>query len=268
LSRNPYITSEVVGEGAPIPPSDYTSLGSVVISKSYEVVKKAFNAQTALSSLKNWESNSKSMFLLPPLSVCSNVNPYILDGVHTGSATVFVATHDSERGNVGGSLVPASTQAYTLANVFMLAYPYGTPSVLSSYKFKTADDGAPANGAAQCTGTSTTAANGWWCQHRWAGVAAMAKFRTSVGTAALDNWVNGNQNQVAFGRKGKGHVAINNDKAVWTITVRAFSLYLTVDGLLMYIATYSSQPASRTARTATLSQALRPARPALVQRRP
>jgi hypothetical protein len=111
----------------------------------------------------------------------------------------------------------------------MLAYPYGTPTVLSSYKFNSVDDGAPNNGGAVCSGTSTDGANGWWCQHRWAGIAAMAKFRTAVGNAALDNWANGNANQIAFGRQGQGFVAINNDRAAWSATVRNSSTTYSVD---------------------------------------
>jgi hypothetical protein len=35
---------------------------------------------------------------------------------------------------------------YTLATVFALAYPYGTPTVLSSYQFNSPDDGPPNGG--------------------------------------------------------------------------------------------------------------------------
>jgi hypothetical protein len=68
-------------------------------------------------------------------------------GVDSSAATVFVTTHDSERGNTGGSLnYKSPNNAYTLANVFMLAYPYGTPTILSSYRFDNGDAGAPNGG--------------------------------------------------------------------------------------------------------------------------
>jgi hypothetical protein len=200
LTRNPYITSEVVGTGPPIPPSDYVTLGAVILSDSYAVLQTAFK-NGDLTHLNGWEAN---------------------EGVHGGSANVFVATQDSERGDVGGSLLPSQTAWYTMANVFMLAYPFGTPTVLSSYQFKGHDDGAPNGGAGACSGTG--GANGFWCQHRWTGIANMAKFRTAVGAAALDHYQQGSKNQIAFGRQNAGFVAINNDRSTWTATV-CFSEY-------------------------------------------
>jgi hypothetical protein len=212
LSRNPYITSEVslllaasnyiditrtqvVGTGPPIPPSDYVSIGSVILSDSYAVLQTAFNSGD-LTKLNGWEAN---------------------EGVSSGSANVFVATHDSERGNVGGSLGPSQTAAFTMANVFMLAYPFGTPTVLSSYQYSSVDDGAPNGGYGTCSGAS--GANGFWCQHRWTGIANMSKFRAAVGSAALDHYQQGSKNQIAFGRQNVGFVAINNDQSTWTATV-------------------------------------------------
>lgn len=43
--------------------------------------------------------------------------------VPSGSASVFVASHDSERGNNGGSLNFNDGAVYTLANVFALCVP-------------------------------------------------------------------------------------------------------------------------------------------------
>jgi hypothetical protein len=70
----------------------------------------------------------------------------IIDGVSSGAASVFVATHDSERGGAGVSLNYKDQAAYTLAHVFTLAYPYGTPTILSSYEFNNNDAGAPNGG--------------------------------------------------------------------------------------------------------------------------
>jgi alpha-amylase len=61
---------------------------------------------------------------------------------------IFIDNHDKQRGHGGGGKVWAhkggdgknygirnDLQAYTLANVFMLAYPYGYPQVMASYRF-------------------------------------------------------------------------------------------------------------------------------------
>ncbi|MEW8627064.1 MAG: hypothetical protein AB2551_15025 [Candidatus Thiodiazotropha sp.] len=60
----------------------------------------------------------------------------------------FIDNHDNQRGNGGGGKVFAHKggngrnygirnylPAYRLANIFMLAVPYGYPKVMSSYAF-------------------------------------------------------------------------------------------------------------------------------------
>ena len=51
----------------------------------------------------------------------------------------FIDNHDNQRGHGNGGPVIQDIRnnlgAYTLANVFMLAWPYGYPSVMSSYRF-------------------------------------------------------------------------------------------------------------------------------------
>lgn len=57
------------------------------------------------------------------------------------------------------------TPAYTLAMIFSLAHPYGTPTILSGYSGFTNKDADPPNcGAGTCSGSGGT--NGWLCQHR------------------------------------------------------------------------------------------------------
>lgn len=51
---------------------------------------------------------------------------------------VFIDNHDNQRGHgAGGSnvLTYKNGDLYNLANVFMLAWPYGYPKVMSSYAF-------------------------------------------------------------------------------------------------------------------------------------
>ncbi len=92
---------------------------------------------------------------------------------------------------------PSNT--YVTAMIFSLAHPYGTPSILSSYDgFTNTDLGAPNGGTGTCSGSGGT--NGWLCQHRWTAVAGMVGFRNQVGSAALNNWVAPQSQQIAFGR--------------------------------------------------------------------
>jgi alpha-amylase len=51
----------------------------------------------------------------------------------------FIDNHDNQRGHGGGGqtirAIRNNLGAYTLANIFMLAWPYGYPNVMSSYRF-------------------------------------------------------------------------------------------------------------------------------------
>jgi hypothetical protein len=53
---------QVVGNGSPLPPSGYTSLGTVTITQSYTSMLNAFTTNAGLVSLNGWENGRK---LLP-----------------------------------------------------------------------------------------------------------------------------------------------------------------------------------------------------------
>lgn len=134
------------------------------------------------------------------------------------NAVVFTDNHDNQRGHGGaGDVVTHKDGAlYDLANVFMLAWPYGYPQVMSSYAFTDGSQGPPSdangktksvytNGQANCFGE-------WVCEHRWRPITNMVQFRnvTSSAPGVADWWSNGN-NQIAFSRGDKGFVAINRE---------------------------------------------------------
>ncbi|BDX07422.1 alpha-amylase [Planctobacterium marinum] len=129
-------------------------------------------------------------------------------------AVVFVDNHDNQRGHGGaGNVITFEDgRLYDLANVFMLAWPYGYPKVMSSYDFHgDTDAGGPSvpvhnNGTLECYGSN------WKCEHRWSYIAGGVDFRNNVNDNwnVTDWWDNGN-NQIAFGRGSAGHVAINKE---------------------------------------------------------
>ncbi|KAG9085878.1 hypothetical protein FS749_004045, partial [Ceratobasidium sp. UAMH 11750] len=131
-------------------------------------------------------------------------------------ANVFVVNHDQERG--GEHLRYKDGAIYTLAHVFMLAYPYGTPTILSSFYFDNNDAGAPNGAWGACNGNQ--GANGWICQHRWTAIAGMVKFYNKVSGKDMNNWVQGSNNQIAFGRGTSGFVVINNADSAWKKTFK------------------------------------------------
>ncbi|SDP33615.1 alpha-amylase [Actinopolyspora xinjiangensis] len=128
-------------------------------------------------------------------------------------AAVFVDNHDTERN--GDTLSYKDGANYTLANVFMLAWPYGSPDVHSGYEFSDTDAGPPNGGTVNACWQ-----DGWKCQHAWPEIEAMVAFRNATdGTSVTDWWDNGND-AIAFGRGSEGFVAINHETTSLSRTFR------------------------------------------------
>lgn len=143
-------------------------------------------------------------------------------------AIVFIDNHDKQRGHGGGGnyLTHKEGQLYILANIFMLAHPYGHPQVMSSYPFSDADQGPPtqANGHIlpvydRSQPTGDTCGSRWVCEHRWGAIARMVAFRNATATAPhLTHWWSNGRNQIAFGRGRQGFVVINREETPLTHT--------------------------------------------------
>jgi alpha-amylase len=83
--------------------------------------------------------------------------------IQSDKAVVFIDNHDTQRGEA--KLTYKNGPLYTLANVFMLAHPYGYPKVMSSYAFSDHDAGPPSS--AVHSGSSLNCDKGQWvCEHR------------------------------------------------------------------------------------------------------
>ncbi len=134
------------------------------------------------------------------------------------NAVVFVDNHDNQRGHGGGGHIITHKDGtlYDLTNVFMLAWPYGYPRIMSSYEFTDSDQGPPSDSAGNTNDIyvdgEPTCFNEWKCEHRWRPIANMVAFHnyTSENFFVTDWWTNGN-NQIAFGRGDKGFVVINRE---------------------------------------------------------
>jgi len=160
-------------------------------------------------------------------------------------AQVFTDNHDNQRGHgVGAGCVVdhRDGQEHVLANIFALAYPYGHPSVMSSYYWQsdptnnsgdslgppTVNGGPGSDGAtlpvyvdsdANPDNCSATFALGKWaCEHRRPGVAGMVQFRQVTAGEAVSGWQNVAPDHTAFGRGARGFVAINRTASAATIT--------------------------------------------------
>ncbi|WP_441246410.1 carbohydrate-binding module family 20 domain-containing protein [Kitasatospora sp. McL0602] len=186
---NAYWVQEVIyGAGEPIQPTEYTGTGDVDEFRSGTWLKSAFSGGS-IASLSNWGSG-----LLPG-----------------AQARTFVDNWDTERN--GSTLTYKDGNSYTLANVFMLAFPYGSPNVYSGYAFAANDDGPPNGGTVNACYT-----DGWNCTHAWQPVANMVGFRNAVAGTGVTNWWSDGSNAIAFGRGSKGYVAINHEGSAVTQT--------------------------------------------------
>ncbi|HWV15650.1 MAG TPA: alpha-amylase family protein [Cellvibrio sp.] len=148
-------------------------------------------------------------------------------------ATVFVNNHDSERsfcdkfspGALCDSLSLFNGEQLFLANIFMLAYPYGYPQIMSGYYFDNQDMGPvnqPYSGVElsprNCS-RDPLAVGKWDCVHRDNRVANMVGFRNYTEGAPLLKWSSEGENRITFNRGNKGFVAINNTATTWEKTL-------------------------------------------------
>jgi alpha-amylase len=119
------------------------------------------------------------------------------------------------------------------AAVFMLAWPYGYPVVMSSYAFNTRSafdtsygppfdpaTGAtrgPWDGAASQPACFDPSVGGWVCEHRFRPIGNLVAFRNATvrNWFVSDWWDNGND-QIAFGRGDLGFVVINHEASALT----------------------------------------------------
>ncbi|MFJ9799037.1 carbohydrate binding domain-containing protein [Streptomyces sp. NPDC101145] len=185
-----WMQEAIHGAGEAVSPNEYLATGDVQEFRYTTDLKRVLTGEK-LSYLKNFGEGWGYM-----------------PSAQSGS---MVANHDTERN--GSSLSYRDGANYTLAHVFMLAHPYGAPSVHSGYEFTNRDAGAPNGNAVRACYS-----DGWSCQHAWRQIANMVAFRNvSEGTALTHWWDNGN-NAVAFGRGSKAFVAINHESGPLTRT--------------------------------------------------
>ncbi|MFF4607156.1 alpha-amylase family protein [Streptomyces sp. NPDC001339] len=173
--RDPgYWVQEVIhGAGEAVQPDEYTGIGDVDEFRYGSHLKSAFQGG-GLAQLKS-----------------------VADGKLAGDrARTFVDNWDTERN--GSTLSYKDGAVHTLANVFMLASPYGSPNVYSGYEWSDKDAGPPSG------------SGGWTEQHAKREITAMVGFRNAVGPAELTDWWDNGGNAIAFARAGKGFVALNN----------------------------------------------------------
>ncbi len=229
----PYVFQEVIDQGGePIKSLEYTPNGDVT----------EFRYSVKLGDVLN--CGHGDMGALENIIADENFLP-------SRFAVVFVDNHDNQRGHgAGGACILDHRDGYALynlGNIFMLAYPYGYPSVMSSYYWSkdpannTGDSKGPPSAAAPFvsgSGAQTRPVYGlgqtageypancsdafedgkWVCEHRRVPIANMVRFRRVTAGEPLTHWQNLSPNHIAFGRGAKGFVAINREGSPATST--------------------------------------------------
>ncbi|CAE7408572.1 amy, partial [Symbiodinium sp. CCMP2456] len=135
------------------------------------------------------------------------------------SAAVFLDNHDTQRGEA--SLTYKSGSLYTLANIFMLAHPYGYPKVMSSYYFDDHDQGPPGQPVHGDSGLACGDGHPWVCEHRRPEIANMVAWRQSAGTEGLKAFqASDDGNSIVFCRGAAACVALNRGSGSWKLTAK------------------------------------------------
>ncbi|GAA4922324.1 carbohydrate-binding module family 20 domain-containing protein [Streptomyces coeruleoprunus] len=180
----------IYGAGEAVSPSEYLGNGDVQEFRYARDLKRVFNGEK-LAYLKNFGEGWGYMA--------------------SGQSGVFVDNHDTERG--GDTLNYKDGANYTLASVFMLAWPYGSPDVHSGYEWTDKNAGAPGGGQ-----VDACYSGGWKCQHDWTEIKSMVALRNVARGQGVTNWWDNGNNAIAFGRGAKAFVAINHEAAALTQT--------------------------------------------------
>lgn len=199
LDGDPYIYQEVIDQGGePIKAADYLGNGDVTEFKFGTNLGRVFRTGR-LAELANF---GEGWGFLP-----------------SDKAIVFTDNHDNQRGHGGGGgvIMFKDGRLHDLANVFVLAYPYGYPQIMSSFAFESGDQGPPSDAEGRTNaiysgGDEPDCFEEWVCEHRWRPIANMVGFHNyTAGNFFVTDWWTNNEDQIAFGRGDAGFVVINRE---------------------------------------------------------
>ncbi|GAA1031968.1 carbohydrate-binding module family 20 domain-containing protein [Virgisporangium ochraceum] len=188
----PDIFHEVYGD-ATIPYTAYAPLGKVT----------NFDYQRAVS--QGFQGGSIAQF--------ANLPNY--GGLAGNQSVVFVDNHDTQRATP--TLTYRNGDRYYLADAFMMAHPYGTVQLMSSYAFGSVPGQGPPS-SSNGTTNATTCGSQWICEHRNEQVAGMPSFRNATEGTGISNQVTDGNGRLAFARGVRGYAAFNATDSAWTRT--------------------------------------------------
>ena len=189
---NPFSYMEVIGaSGEAVQPGDYTSIPNTVVTE----FKYCPTMQHNIDNPK----------------VLLDMNDGWFD-VYSDGAETFVNNHDNERGSAGTTYLNYKHPKYSIAQSFLVAWPYGkVRQVYSGYQFTDHDPAGPI-GADRCQG-------GWNCDHRVSVVLNAVGFaRATRGYGVSYKGASDDGKVIWFTRGDKGFYVMNSGESpiTWT----------------------------------------------------
>lgn len=196
VSPRPYVFQEVIDFGfETVSATEYFSTGDVTEFRFSNLIAHTFRSGK-LADLHNFEARNYLM-------------PY-------DKAVVFIDNHDNQRGHGAPdhAISFRDGKLHELANLFMLAQPYGYPRLMSSYEFSDGDEGPPSidgqtNKVLKRDGTCSS---GWVCEHRKKAILGMIRFHNETLGAQMTRWWSNGNDQIAFSREKQGFFALNREE--------------------------------------------------------
>ncbi|MCP2323776.1 alpha-amylase [Hamadaea flava] len=198
-NKAPYIAQEVFtgASNSELKPAAFTSNGDVL----------GFSYAMGL----------KTQFTNGTLANLSTIPSWSLDAT-SDQTYAMVTNHDLERD--GTTLRYQDGTKYTLANYFLLAYPYGQPSVYDGFTFSTSSTGQspPADANGFVTDASCTS-GAWQCITQSTGVKGMVGWHNATATVTtVSDFTATASNIIGFHRGSLGWVGINASAGPSTAT--------------------------------------------------
>ncbi len=196
--KAPYIAQEVVpgASTAELKPSAFTGNGDVLGFSYAQGLKTQFQNGTLsnLSGIPSWSLDA--------------------DGAHTFA---MITNHDTERD--GSTLSYKNGADYVLANYFMLAYPYGRPSVFDGFTWSSAGQSPPAGSGGLVTDANCSA--GWQCVTQSTGMKGMVGWHNATASATtVSDFTATASGVIGFHRGSKGWIGLNDSSSASTATYR------------------------------------------------
>ncbi len=132
------------------------------------------------------------------------------------NSVVFLTNHDLERENPDSilSFNSSNQPLYRLAQIFMLAWPFGYPFLYSGYDFHSNFNLGPPlssdNSTTPILDGNNQCRSPWTCEHRLPEIPPMVDFRNQTNNSFhINNWWSNGYDALAFTRGTNGFISIN-----------------------------------------------------------